>query len=316
MKQFHNLSGQNLLRHELIESHFRNLGFDCVVSDSVNLRQQIILLFSPRSKVVFHFLELYTFSFVAFFSELKFRVGLSLFRPLSLAKLLVSFSILFAKVMLFKLIIKNNSIIILSSELRKEFVEEIGFINRVIVLRNKPVYSRDDIINVDTDKVERIKRLVLTGNLNNRPQFLDLCRKLENIDIIIYCYGISNSDKRWVATQGFSNVAVLDSIPSHDVPHVLSTSSHAICLYSESSYNQRYSASSKIFEILFWGAIPIVNSNLGLLSELNKLNAQYINIQDLIVEDMLGESLEHDLYRSEACLFSSEMVNLDLKGNV
>lgn len=312
MKKFHNLNGQNLLRHQIIESHFRNFGYDFVVSDSAKIPQLIEIIFCTRYKMTFHFLELYTFSFTALASELKFRISSCGLRPLSLTKTLVNFSLLFFKAVLLRKILKRNDLIIISSDLRKQFLKRDGFKNPIFVLRNKPVYSETDIIKIDACNSERAKRIVLIGNLNNRTQFRNLSRNLENSDIKIYCYGISNSDKEWVATESFDNVVVLKSIPSDDVPHILKSSTFGLCLYSESSLNQKYSASSKIFEILFWGAIPIIGSNQGLLSELNELDSNYIQIQDLMLGQLSSNSLGHHLYQSRACLFSSEMDNLSI----
>ncbi len=47
------------------------------------------------------------------------------------------------------------------------------------------------------------------------------------------------------------------------------------------SVNQELAASSKIFEILYFGAIPIISSNEGLISDLENLNAYYISIESL-----------------------------------
>lgn len=312
MKKFHNLNGQNLLRHQIIEDHFRNFGYDFVVSDSAKIRQLIEIIFFTSYKVAFHFLELYTFSFTALSSELKFRISSCGLRPLSLTKLLVNFSLLFFKALLLRKILKKDSIIIISSDLRRQFLKRAGFKNPIFVLRNKPVYSAADIIAIGTCNSARAKRAVLIGNLNNRTQFRNLCGNLANIDITVYCYGVSKSDREWVARESFDNVVVLSSIPTDDVPHILKSSMFGVCLYSETSLNQKYSASSKIFEILFWGAIPIIGPNQGLLSELNQIGAHYFQIQDLILGQLSSNSLEHHLYQSRACLFSSELDNLNI----
>lgn len=313
MKKFHNLTGQDLLRHNIIENRFQKYGFDFVVSDSVSLNKLIILFFSSKKKIVFHFLELYTFCYTAFYSELKFRVCLSLGNPVAILKILIYHSFLLIKVILFKLVIKKNSILILSSELRKEFVKKVGFKNSIFVLRNKPVYTETETYDFNA---KRIKKIALTGNLNNRKQFSELCKKLENTNIRIYTYGISKADQIWIAEQGFENVVVCGSIPNYYIPYILSTSSHAICLYCEASYNQKFSASSKIFEILYWGATPIVCSNIGLLSELCELDAQYIKTENLNLENFYVENHAHNLYKNNICLFSSDINKLKIDCNL
>lgn len=315
MRSIHNLSGQNLLRHNLIEAHYRKIGYDCLVSDSANLHQLLNLVFSSKRRVVFHFLEIYSFSFIAFFSEFKFRALQRICKPISLLKLFYWFSKLFIKVVLFKILVRPNSLLILSSELRKNFICELGFNNPIIVVRNKPVVSKYDFDQIISKDAPRIKRIVLTGNLNNRVLFHHLCRKLENTDIQILCYGIAKDDKEWLSNQYFRNVLVYDSIASQEVPYLLRTSSFALCLYSELSYNQKYSASSKIFELLFFGAIPIVNSNPGLIEELTNLGAAYINCQDIIPEDLIERSYPNSLFGNEVCLFENEISILELNND-
>ena len=265
------LKGQNLLRHEKIESLLVNEGQ--LISGSVGLLHILKLLFSSRKEnFYFHFLEMYDFCLVSLFSEYRYRFesgSLSLTSPLGFAYNL-------AKVLFFRVLIRDSDIIILSSEMRIKYAKKRGFKNEFFCIKNKPLYSHDIEI-----KEPRQEKIVLIGNLNQRDDFLKVVQFAIDSGLEISCYGISAKDQQWLKTYHFDNVKCIDKVSSDDIPRLLYTSKYSICLYSNSSINQRFSASSKLFESLYFGCIPIVSNNRGVLREMEEYRIDFLNVSNL-----------------------------------
>lgn len=265
------LFGQNLLRHKILEYfYFRNNYI--IISDSIDYFSLLYFIFNKNKyRIVFHPLELYTFSFRAYISELKYRF---VNQKISL-KFLISWVFLLLKLILFNILLSTNDLIIISSDLRKKYLLSLGYKNNIRVIRNKPIIDRK--INFSNKREEKI---VLVGNLNNRNDFLRTHNFAKSKNIYIYCYGISNFDKEWIINARLENVIIESKVSHNVIEEILLHSKYALCLYSNHSINQKYSASSKIFEILSFGAIPIISDNIGLIDELEKLKAEYILVGD------------------------------------
>lgn len=300
-ENLHMLQGQNLLRHRLLEDFLKERGY-ILVSDSIQLKKLFLLLLMRPSPIKIHALELYTISFTAWKSELHFRVEQASRSPLRLAALLVRFSKLYIKLIVFKILLINSDLIV-SSNSRKTFILHRGFSNKIHVIRNKPVVRSEPLSNATTRSGAS-----LVGNLNNRELFADVVLLCKKMNCCVDCYGISNTDKIWLRNQtDKSHIQVKSAVAADEVPSILRRSRYSICLYSNTSINQRYSSSSKIFEILYHGCTPIVNDNDGLLEELKQLNADYLLIDGDTVATVYSKKFT-ELERSQLT-FDTELEN-------
>lgn len=302
---WHNLKGQNLLRFNAINRIAVDCGF-FVLSDSATLLKVIGMLFLSRKKLIFYPLELYSISYMALFSEYHNRIFKTDNNISLKAWDLVGFHYRLIKILLFKIIFSNKNIFILPSELRKKFLLSRGFKNPMVVVRNKPIISE-----FSNDLCRHNDRIVLIGNLNNRNDFLKIQSSSSEFGLVIYCYGISRADHDWIRRQKFSNVIVDNLVDFSKIPSILLAAKYSICLYNNHSINQNLSASSKVYEILFFGAIPIISDNPGLVSELTLLNCNFIFADNAFIS-LADCGINHNLIRSAILNFANEAQNFKL----
>lgn len=273
--RFHNLSDQNLKRHEALASvvlpHYSPL-----VSDSIRIRSLLRLFIRSNQPYCFHFLELYNISFRALVSEIFFRFRQAKITYSVVLVFFLDYGYLFARLVIFKLILRPSDLMIVSSELRKNFLENQNIRNRIVVVRNKPLADCSG-----GEYSERSNNIVLVGNLNNRSDFLRAQSFAKEHRLLIHCYCIGRADIDWIRIQNFENVVLLPPVSYTEVSRILMRAKFALCTYTNESHNQLFSASSKLFEILYFGCVPIVSDNPGVLFELKQLKYNYVLISDL-----------------------------------
>jgi hypothetical protein len=265
----HQLRGQNLLRFNLVQNILKRFELRAL-SDSVPILNMLGLLFSNRCNIVFYPLELYSISYTALFSEYYSRIFKVEGKVLSKGWHFASFIYRFIKLILIRLILSRDTIIIIPSKARKEYLVERGFKNTIVIVSNKPIVDE-----LSSDHVQREDKIVLVGNINNRDDFLLIQSSAAEFGLKIYCYGLFKTEHDWVKQKQFSNVILESSVDTSKIPLILCSAKYAICLYNNYSINQQLSASSKIYEILYYGAIPIISNNSGLVSELSSLGANF-----------------------------------------
>jgi hypothetical protein len=274
--KFHRLAGQNLLRYNAASALLAKINIT-LISDSIGLRDAVRLLLRKQGRhFALHVLELYNISGPALFSEIFFRIHSLKMTPRSLVSFFKSYVYHFIRIIIFRVFLRKINLIIVSSDLRKNFLRKSGVDAKIIVLRNKPIIT----LEYKSD-MSRNNCIVLIGNLNNRSDFLIVHEFAKRNQLYIYCYGISSSDIEWIRMLGLGQVVLKGHVEVELIPEILLASKFALCLYVDQSHNQYYSASSKLFEILYFGCIPIVSDNLGLIEELRRDGPNYLSISNL-----------------------------------
>jgi len=105
-------------------------------------------------------------------------------------------------------------------------------------------------------------------------------------------------------------VVLKEKLDGAGVAEVLSSCKYSLCLYSDKSVNQRYSASSKLFETLYFGSIPVVSDNVGVLRELREEGVEHLLITAVSVEFVSGARFAPELPYDPVFLFQTEMMKL------
>jgi hypothetical protein len=307
----HNLSGQNLMRHLILEEHLSKFNI-VLISDSAKISQIFKALFS-RCSIACHVLELYSISFAALKSEYSFEFSRNKLRPIRLLRNCIGFIRSSLKLALLLLLARNGSLIIVSSEERKEYLRQLNDNFRIVVIKNKPVYK---FARVDLNKLlseDGREDIILIGSLNNRNDFEKIYKFAKERHCKINCYGLSEDDKCWIDKRFEGVIKVINGVSHSKIPELLMSSKYAICFYRSDTINQKYSASSKIYEILYFGCVPIVSSNFGLVYELSRMKASYINVDEIFEADesWMASIDNSSLIGSEKCIFKSEVKNLE-----
>jgi hypothetical protein len=303
---YHSLTGQNLKRHQALQDYWGS--GNTIISDSISLKE-LAFNYWKLSKInkTIHALELYNISAIAMISEMKYQIRRSRRDSFDLIKIPIIYFLIIVKIILLRSLMRNSNIIV-SSEMRRDYLRnKDGFENKIFVIKNKPIYAEWQAEGGEMRK----NQIVLTGNLNNRNDFVKIAEVAAGMGIGIICYGISKQDKKWLFEQKFRNVKIEEKIDSEEIMVVLRQSKYAVCLYSESSENQKLSASSKIFEVVYWGCIPLVSANEGLIFELNLLGCNYLTVNE-ISEIKLDKIKFNQNFDRNSCLFKSEISKLSM----
>jgi len=276
--KYHNLSGQNLIRHNIINELVNRYQF-YLISDTCSIYKLIFITLTFKQNYICHALELYTISYNACFYEYFFIFKNKNINKLRKFKSFIGFFKALLKVFLLKIITSRSKVIIVSSHARKVFLNDEALPAKIIILKNKPLYTDfEKIFSINT----RSNNIVSIGNIyGNKSDFIKAHLWAIKNNIKIICYGIGEFDKRWILNENFSNVILHDSVDHKLIPEILLKYKFSLCIYGNKSLNQKYSASSKIYEILYYGSIPLISDNLGLKSELSELGANYYMIDDL-----------------------------------
>ena len=302
MFKIHRLRDQNLLRHNAIQEVIGDKAI--LISDSIELLQLIkISLFSLRKNYVVHALELYSVSYGACRSEYQYRWSLIPKIKYLLLKSYCGYAFAILRVSLLRNLAKKCGLMFISSDLRKQYLinEGVGF--SIFVVKNKPVFS---LGQKNTSDICRKPGIVLIGNMYSmKEDFINIVNFVVSQNVPLHCYGLSADDETWLRNMEFSNVEIFNRVDQSAISEILKTSKFALCLYSNVSINNIYSSSSKIFEMLYYGVIPVISNNQGLEDELNSLGANFIRIDDVSVKYSQVSNNDLLMY-SEACHFSSE----------
>lgn len=303
MTKLHNLRGQNLLRHNAIRSLIGNRA--TLISDSIDLYQLIgISLFNVHRKFVVHALELYSVSYSACLSEYKYRWSVVSSKKLLLLKSYFGYMVSILRVYLLRRLATSSGLLIISSEMRRRYLIEEGANFSIAVVRNKPIF--DSTTNSNTI-IRNKSVVVLIGNMYSaKEDFIKVVNSASLKNMEVHCYGVSPADEVWLRDMNFINVKIHNRVSQEGVVQILESSQYSLCLYSNVTVNNEYSSSSKVFELLYYGVIPIISKNVGLEFELNELGAKFIRIdEDFAAVDFCKNN--QSLMYSEICHFSSEL---------
>lgn len=304
---FQRLRGQNLLRHTAIQQIISSNN-SILFGDSVSFYGLIYIALWSRGKFICHALELYSISYRALISEYSARLRVIKGNPFVVMKALVGVIRGLTRVYLMRKVISRNKMLLVSSEPRKRYLEAEGLKTNIQVVKNKPIYNKDEA------KKERARdnTIVLIGSMyENTEDFKIISEYANRMNYKIHCYGLTKGDIEWVKKQKFQNVFFFGTVNYTLIPDLLRGAKFALCLYSSDTTNNQLSASSKIFEILYHGVVPIVSSNEGLISELIAIGASYIEVKN--INDVDVNTLSNSkLYGSDSCTFSSEISKIHL----
>lgn len=308
MFKIHRLRDQNLLRHIAIQEVIS--GKATLISDSIELLHLVkICLFSFKKKYVVHALELYSVSYGACLSEYRYRWSSTpTLKPL-LIKSYCGYALAILRIFLLRRLAKKSGLMLISSDLRKQYLIDEGSEFEIFVVKNKPVIAYDQKHITDTCRQSVI---ILIGNMYSmKKHFTTIVNFALLKNIPVRCYGLSPEDEVWLRGKQFKNVEVLKRVEQNSISEILRYSKYALCLYSNGSVNNIYSSSSKVFELLFYGVIPIISDNQGLEVELNALGANFVRIEELGKKLLQTRNNDFLMY-SETCQFSSELRKLNI----
>jgi hypothetical protein len=194
----------------------------------------------------------------------------------------------------------RSKFVIVSSSKRASYLKNNGARYKIKVLRNKPLY--DEVVDFD-DKKKNI--IVLVGNMYGQyDEFLMAYNFASKNNYQIKCYGLTEEDRGWLIKMNFINVSICERLDQVGVANVLKTARYSLCFYPNSTINNLLSASSKIYEILYFKVMPIISYNEGLIFELESLAAPYVLVESLDNYVQQGSSVRFDRFH---LLFSSEL---------
>lgn len=275
--------------------------FDYQLFSDYNSNGLVSLLF-PKRKRAFYFLELYSLSCAALFSELNSMRKMGSASPL---KLYYRYLYNIVKLVKFKTFVRKKSLIIVPSKLRKKYLQDIGYSN-VVVIKNKPVETTDT-----TDTTEKNNSLLLAGNLRSLKSFgefyVNNCSSVK-LNVI----GVNSSTKSFL-NKKFPDVEIQNTIENMKFLKIISSSKFALVSYDGYSTNQILSASSKLFEFFNSSCIPIINNNPGLINECIEESIPYIMYENFNDKISLADFYNKSQYLfSDKKIFSDEISNLKI----
>ena len=254
------------------------------------------LLLTKKNKA-FLFLEMYSVSLSSLISEV---IAIKNMSSVSFIKFIYRFIYFTTKLLLFKIFIKNNSLIIVPSKLRKKYLEDVGYTN-VVVVKNKPL----EPIEASTKK----NTIILSGNLRSLNAFDKFYNEFfDTVDLDVI--GVNGSTKNFLLNN-YPNVKINDYVENKDLIKKLSESKYALISYDGYSTNQILSASSKLFEIYNASCLPIINNNPGLLFECIDESTPFIVYDNQNDNFSIEASLnQYNKLVPEQKLFSDELKKL------
>lgn len=251
--------------------------------DHISFFELIKLAFALKTKiiksVVIRCSELYTIDYNAYntevekyLSELKLSNGNVTLKKIWAKRIYV-------KIWFFKIVLNsNNSILLLPSILRKNyFLSNFSKSIPIIVIRNLPMKNELNFIKVNLKIIfdqnlgkiiESGNYFLLAGNINSYEDLNVVAQysKKFNIPIIIASSDSRNSLK---IQELFPTTIYYIGIVEHNIIlNLVYNCKYGIILYNNSTINQKFSASSKLFEFLYFNKSVVVSNNIGVKNEL------------------------------------------------
>ena len=253
------------------------------IDDHISFIELIKIAFTTHfkfiDKVVLRCSELYTIDYQAYNTEVDNYLSIlkSLNRIIFINKIWASR--IYLKIWLFRLIINNkNTILFLPSILRKEYFDlRSNFKNSTIVLRNLPMMNELNFseINFSEKFNSRISEVLnsknfflLAGNINSFEDLVVISQYSNNINIPIVIASNDTISVSKLINLFPNNIYFIGTVDHNVILNLVSNCNSGIILYNNYTVNQRLSASSKLFEFLFFNKPVIVSDNQGVINEL------------------------------------------------
>jgi len=190
--------------------------------------------------------------------------------------------------------------LIVSSNLRKEFLVMRGFQNQIYVVKNKP-------LSVAAGG-HKVRKVVISGNHRGGEAMRYCVQCLSEMGFEFEVFGV-NSETKLVISEVLPDLKVGGKLSPTAAVRALSVASHALVIYSSKSHNQRLSASSKIFEIYNAGCMPIIATNTGLEAECLEEQIPFISIDELssITVEASALNVDPKLFSHELGSFRAQL---------
>ena len=153
----------------------------------------------------------------------------------------------------------------------------------------------------------------MPGAVNNIEDLGIVCRCCIKHNIKIVLATASNPEIDDIVRRFPTLVTNIGERAHPDILYLIQKSIGGIVLYRNDSINQRLSASSKLFEFLFFNKPVIVSDNEGVISELQESSERYRIIKngELVVDDLFDVNPGH--IGNDGYIFENEVrSNMDL----
>jgi hypothetical protein len=247
---------------------------------------KIIILFRLNfiNKDVIRCSEMYTIDWNSYKTEIEKNLKLGLPKS-SLKKIIYKiwhYRIYFKHILFDFILLKNRITIFLPSKLRKEYFINYNIFESIVVLRNLPMMQEMKLNEInwtnffETEIIEVINShnfYLLAGNINSINDLEVLLKSLINkkTKVLIATNNLSELQKIQNLYQNI--IYEVGILPHNIILNLVHRCKAGIILYNNFTINQIYSASSKLFEFMYFNKKIIVSENTGVLSEL--LEEQY-----------------------------------------
>lgn len=291
-----------------------------VISDGIKTIDLLLLVLFARKKInlILWSLEMYNIEENSLHSELNqiFNVYKKSKGFISFKKLVTIAYIFFKKyprIFLIKYLNKNKiKSLIVSSNLRKKFIKEKFPKLKIFVLRNSIVKS---YIKSDPQKTLMLYSdfIIIAGNINNFDDFLVLTKFCEKNELKLLHFGKKDDNITKKIVKYKNTVNFLGFIESSAIIEIQKKALAVAVLYIKDTINQKYSASSKLLEAIFFSNKIIVSRNTGALNELKEFSYSNYFLIDELNKKSIKDLREKNFNAGDIdnrCCFENECNNL------
>lgn len=276
------------------------------ISDSIKIKELIRLLFYTNIEFYIHVLELYHISYKALLKEIYYK-----FRRTKKLKTFYNISVWAIKFFILHFLSRRkNSFLILSSELRKKFIENerSDIVNKLLVVPNYPTKDTIQEIPSHSKLSSSLSRnyFYLPGNIHNEKEFEELLTILESkkIDVIVTC------KNRIILTKKHQNLIETGELDRQSIFKLIIESIGGIALFDQESLNQNLCASSKLYEFLLFGK-PIIVSDVEETRYLRDtdLGNGKVRFKEEDITDWVNSSKDYRFHLYKNFLFEENLIS-------
>lgn len=260
--------------------------------------------------LIFGILETYSFDIAAFLGERlcafysliqNNKIGI-LHKYLKLFKLIIGTTaggviIITINLVLYLKNLQTRVVIIVPSELRMKYLKSKLMKKNYFyyVLQNKLLLSDINSINFySINKNDNNLYIILSGRINNHKLLIDLSIRLLQMEVKILVVGASDEENASIF-KNYCNIKLIKNMPHIELLNTVNNALAGLVIYSNSTINQRFSASGKLFEFMALGIPIIVSDNIGAIKDLTMNKIKYTLIEDLIKCDTSIEILINEI---------------------
>jgi uncharacterized protein (UPF0248 family) len=257
-----------------------------------------LLVRNKKARVEFLCLELYSISLKAIVSDFNFNKKF----PNSFKTLLYPFFLIqlrLAKYILFRFIIKFwCDCLYLPSEARAIYFSSKNNKLLIKVLPNLPLKSFSDLQNHNLDNFKEFEYLYLPGRINNQKELIEILEFAYNNQIKVV---VSSNEKVSLLDNVKYSETLIETgpIPHYKVLVFMKNCLAGIILYNSKSINQKFAASSKLFEFLYFNKFVIISQNFGVMKEIEKYSIKKFKVINGLKNSKKAFLYDFDLKNNE-----------------